>query len=126
MSALTANCPSCGAPVTFKNGSSIVVICNYCHSAVARTDRALQDLGRVAVLIETGSPLRLGLRGKWRDTPFELTGHAQMGHEAGGVWDEWYATFTNGWTAWLAEAQGRFYLTFHQQADPKHIPSFER
>jgi hypothetical protein len=48
-----------------------------------------------------------------------------MGHEAGGVWDEWYATFTNGWTAWLAEAQGRFYLTLNQQVDPKNVPSFE-
>jgi hypothetical protein len=32
----------------------------------------------------------------------------------GGVWDEWYATFSNGWVGWLAEAQGRFYLTFYQ------------
>ena len=126
MSALSANCPSCGAPIVFKSGSSIVVICSYCRSAVARTDRALADLGRVAELMETGSPLQLGLRGKWRDVPFELTGHAQMGHEAGGVWDEWYATFANGWVGWLAEAQGRFYLTFRQEVDPRTIPPFER
>src|SRR5262245_59582830 len=125
MSALTANCPSCGAPVTFKSGSSIVVICSYCRSAVARTDRALQDFGRVAELVETGSPLQLGLRGSWRETQFELTGRAQMGHEAGGVWDEWYATFTNGWVGWLAEAQGRFYLTFKQQVDTNAVPTFE-
>jgi len=30
----------------------------------------------------------------------------------GGQWDEWYATFSNGWLGWLAEAQGRFYITF--------------
>jgi hypothetical protein len=125
MSALTANCPSCGAPITFKSGSSIVVICGYCHSAVARTDRELKDFGRVAELVETGSPLQLGLRGSWRDIHFELTGRAQMGHEAGGVWDEWYATFSNGWVGWLAEAQGRFYLTFKQQVDPSAIPPFE-
>jgi hypothetical protein len=92
---------------------------------VARTDRALQDFGKVAELVETGSPLQLGLRGSWRDTPFELTGRAQMGHEAGGVWDEWYATFSNGWVGWLAEAQGRFYLTFKQQVDTNAIPPFE-
>ena len=125
MSALTANCPSCGAQITFKSGSSIVLICSYCRSAVARTDRALQDFGRVAELVETGSPLQLGLRGSWRDTPFELTGRAQMGHEAGGVWDEWYATFSNGWIGWLAEAQGRFYLTFKQPVDSNAIPAFE-
>jgi uncharacterized Zn finger protein (UPF0148 family) len=126
MTALTANCPSCGAPVNFKSGSSIVVICTYCRSAVARTDRELRDLGRVAEIVASGSPLQLGLQGTWRGVNFELTGHAQMGHEAGGVWDEWYATFANGSTGWLAEAQGRFYLTFIQKIDPNVIPRLER
>ena len=126
MSVLAANCPSCGAPVEFKSGQSIVVICNYCHSAVARTDRGLQDVGKVAELVETGSPLDIGLRGKWRDQPFELTGRAQLGHQMGGQWDEWYATFGNGWLGWLAEAQGRFYLTF-QYPIPEgvQVPSFD-
>lgn len=125
MSALTATCPSCGAPVSFKSGSSVVVICSYCRSVVARTDRELRDIGRVAELVETGSPLQLGLRGVWRGVNFELTGRAQMGHEAGGVWDEWYATFSNGWTGWLAEAQGRFYLTFIEKTADKVIPTIE-
>jgi len=112
MSVLVANCPSCGAPVEFKSGQSIVVICEYCRSAVARTDRELKDLGKVAELVETGSPLDIGVRGMWKDVPFELTGRAQLGHEMGGQWDEWYATFSNGWLGWLAEAQGRFYITF--------------
>ena len=115
MSSLVANCPACGAPVEFKSGQSIVVICSYCRSAIARTDRELKDLGKVAELVETGSPLDIGLRGKWRDIPFELTGRAQLGHELGGQWDEWYATFSNGWLGWLAEAQGRFYLTFQHR-----------
>ena len=127
MSVLVANCPACGAPVEFKSGQSIVVICNYCRSAVARTDRDLKDLGKVAELVETGSPLDVGLRGKWRDIPFELTGRAQLGHEMGGQWDEWYATFSNGWLGWLAEAQGRFYLTF-QRSIPENtqLPSFDQ
>lgn len=127
MSALVANCPACGAPVEFKSGQSIVVICNYCRSAVARTDRDLKDLGKVAELVETGSPLDIGLRGTWRDIPFELTGRAQLGHEMGGQWDEWYATFSNQWLGWLAEAQGRFYLTF-QYPIPEGVtlPSFDQ
>ena len=127
MSVLVANCPSCGAPVEFKSGQSIVVICQYCRSAVARTDRELKDLGKVAELVETGSPLDVGLRGKWKDVPFELTGRAQLGHEMGGQWDEWYATFANGWLGWLAEAQGRFYITF-QYPIPEgvQVPSFDQ
>ena len=127
MSVLVANCPSCGAPVEFKSGQSIVVICQYCRSAVARTDRELKDLGKVAELVETGSPLDVGLRGTWKDVPFELTGRAQLGHEMGGQWDEWYATFSNGWLGWLAEAQGRFYITF-QYPIPEgvEVPSFDQ
>src|SRR5215475_9802445 len=114
MSTLAANCPSCAGPIEFKSGATIVVVCPFCRSAVARTDRALQDLGKVAELAETGSPLKVGLKGLFKNQRFELTGRAQMGHEMGGVWDEWYATFSNGWVGWLAEAQGRFYLTFYQ------------
>jgi hypothetical protein len=127
MSALVANCPSCGAPVEFKSGQSIVVICQYCRSAVARTDRELKDLGKVAELVETGSPLDVGLRGTWKDVAFELTGRAQLGHEMGGQWDEWYATFSNGWLGWLAEAQGRFYITF-QYPIPENVqvPAFDQ
>src|ERR1044071_9201147 len=127
MSVLVANCPACGAPVEFKSGQSIVVICSYCRSAVARTDRELKDLGKVAELVETGSPLDVGVRGKWRDVPFELTGRAQLGHEMGGQWDEWYATFSNGWLGWLAEAQGRFYLTFqYPLPEGTPPPAFEQ
>jgi len=127
MSVLVANCPACGGPVEFKSGQSIVVICSYCRSAVARTDRELKDLGKVAELVETGSPLDVGIRGKWKDQNFELTGRAQLGHEMGGQWDEWYATFSNGWLGWLAEAQGRFYLTF-QYPIPEGVavPSFDQ
>lgn len=127
MSVLVANCPSCAGPVEFKSGQSIVVICSYCRSAVARTDRGLSDLGKVAELVETGSPLDVGVRGKWKDQNFELTGRAQLGHEMGGQWDEWYATFSNGWLGWLAEAQGRFYLTFQYQIpEGVAVPPFDQ
>ena len=126
MSVLQANCPACGASISFKTGSSIVIVCEYCHSVVARTDRALEDLGKVAELVDTGSPLDVGLKGKHHDVAFELTGRAQLGHEAGGVWDEWYAAFSDGRWGWLAEAQGRFYFTFEISfSENNAIPSFE-
>ncbi len=114
MSVLQANCPSCAAPVEFKAGSTVVLVCPFCRSAIARTDRGLQDLGKVAEIAESQSPLRLGLKGEFKGARFELTGRAQLRHEHGGYWDEWYATFSNGWVGWLAEAQGKFYLTFYQ------------
>lgn len=106
------NCPGCGGPVVFNIGSAIVAVCPYCRSVVARGDRKVEDLGKVAALAETESPLRLGLRGRYEGVPYELVGRAQIGHAAGGVWDEWYAHFADDRWGWLAEAQGRFYFTF--------------
>ena len=126
MSVLNANCPSCAAPIEFKAGSTIVVVCSFCRSAIARNDRALEDLGKVAEIADSKSPLKLGLKGIYKDTRFELTGRAQLKHERGGFWDEWYATFSNGWVGWLAEAQGRFYLTFYMPLpDGASLPTFD-
>ena len=103
-----------------------MLVCPFCRSAVARTDRGLEDLGRVAEIVDSQSPLKLGLKGMFKDNRFELTGRAQNRHESGGVWDEWYATFSNGWVGWLAEAQGKFYLTFYQPLPAgAQLPPFE-
>lgn len=94
---------------------------------MARTDRGLDDLGKVAEIVDSASPLKIGLRGEFRGHKFELTGRAQLRHELGGFWDEWYATFSNGWVGWLAEAQGKFYLTFYQPVPQgARVPSFEQ
>ena len=126
MSVLKANCPSCAAPIEFQKSSTIVLVCPFCRSAVTRTDRGLEDLGKVAEIMDSESPLKLGLKGEFNGSKFELTGRAQLRHELGGFWDEWYATFSNGWVGWLAEAQGKFYLTFYQPTpEGVRIPSFE-
>ncbi len=125
MSVLKAACPSCAAPIEFQKGSTIVLICPFCRSAIARTDRGLSDLGKIAEIVDSQSPLKIGLRGEFNGNKFELTGRAQLKHELGGVWDEWYAVFSNGWVGWLAEAQGRFYLTFYKPLPSEaQLPSF--
>ncbi|MDQ3651037.1 MAG: DUF4178 domain-containing protein [Acidobacteriota bacterium] len=124
MATLEANCPACGAEIKFKRGASVVVVCEYCNSVIARTDRALEDLGRVADVVESGSPLEIGLKGVHRGVAFELTGRAQVGHAAGGMWDEWYAAFADGRWGWLAEAQGRFHLTY-RISTPVAVPPFD-
>jgi hypothetical protein len=114
-----APCPACGGVVTFQISTSLVTICPYCRSVVARGDKKLEDLGKVADLTETGSPLALGLRGQYQGKRFQLVGRSQYKHAAGGVWDEWYAAFPAGRWGWLAEAQGRFYMTFERKPSEK-------
>jgi hypothetical protein len=117
------SCPGCGGPIEFKIGSAIVAICPYCRSAVARGDRNVEDLGKVAALADTDSQLEMGLEGKYQGVKFTLTGRTQLRHQAGGTWDEWYAAFTDGRWGWLAEAAGRYYLTFQKKA--QNVPAYE-
>ena len=83
MSSLQASCPSCAATIEFQKGSTIVLVCPFCRSAVARTDRGLEDLGKVAEIADSESPLRVGLSGVWRGQRFELTGRIRKLHELG-------------------------------------------
>lgn len=120
-----ASCPACAAPVEFTVANSVVAVCPSCGSAVGRGGGKLENLGKVADLVQTDSPLQVGLRGKFKGVPFEILGRSQIRHSAGGVWDEWYVAFRGGkrW-GWLAEAQGRWYLTFEQPLPEGHeIPS---
>ena len=122
-----AHCPACGGIVEFRVASSLVTICEHCHSAIARGDKALEDYGKVADLVDSQSPLRLGLQGNYRGKNYEIVGRVQYQHPAGGVWDEWYMAFGGDRWGWLAEAQGRFYVTFEV---PLHsstsVPAFDQ
>lgn len=114
MTSRTANCPSCGAQVEFKAGSSLVTVCPYCSSAVGRVGGdvgELEILGKVAPLAAIGSPLYVGLSGTWKGRGFTLVGRLQLDYGQG-PWNEWYAAFDDGDWGWVAEAQGKVYLTF--------------
>jgi hypothetical protein len=110
--------------MTFRFERAVVNVCGYCKSVVARTDRGLADIGKVSDLVESESPLSVGMSGAYLGVPFTLSGRAQLKHPAGGVWDEWYAAFADGRWGWLAEAQGRFYITFEALPHAK-LPAFE-
>ncbi|ADO69597.1 DUF4178 domain-containing protein [Stigmatella aurantiaca] len=104
-------CPSCGAPVEFTAGSAQVLVCGYCQTVVAKKGLHLEAHGKIGAIVDTDSPLRLGLEGRHDRAPYRLVGHLQKDHGAG-PWDEWYVEFENGRTAWLSEAEGFFYLLF--------------
>lgn len=119
-------CPACGAPVEFKVGSSLVTICQFCNSAVARVDKKLEDHGKVADLVETFSPLEIGASGRFGRRVFTVVGRCQYQHPAGGVWDEWYLAFAGDRWGWLAEAQGKFLLTYEKRLPRSfELPEFD-
>ena len=98
MSSRIANCPNCGGQVEFRAGTSLITVCPYCSSMVARRGDDLGELeitGQVAPLIDLGSPLSLGLAGRDGRLGFSLIGRAQLDW-GNGPWNEWYASFDDG------------------------------
>jgi len=104
-------CPSCGAPIEFGVGSSIAKVCEYCSATVVRTDRGLENLGKVAAIADTPSLIAVGDQGTLSGRPFQVLGRVQLDHGQG-PWDEYYVAFDHGQTwGWLAYAQGRWHVT---------------
>ncbi len=120
--ALTASCPSCGAPVVFKSASSIFAVCEYCQSTLVRHDTALEDVGKMAALAEDRSPLQLGAEGSYQGVHFALIGRIQIKYSQG-YWNEWHLLFDDMRTGWLSEAGGEYVLTFAQQVQ-ELLPKF--
>lgn len=126
MSSRVANCPNCGGQVEFRAGTSLITVCPYCSSMVARRGDDVGELeitGQVAPLIDLGSPLSLGLAGRDGRLGFSLIGRAQLDW-GNGPWNEWYASFDDGSWGWIAEAQGKVYLT--RPTDAADLPRFHQ
>lgn len=104
-----ANCPSCGAAISFRSIDLPVKVCDYCRSSVIRSGETLEAIGKVAEVPEDVSPLQLGTRGKVGAHGFEVIGRVRW-RWTDGAWNEWLALFDDGSTAWLGESMGRFML----------------
>ena len=112
---MKADCPNCGAPIEFRFDDSFVRVCDHCKNAVLRTDRKLSSLGMVADLAPIDSPIQLFSEGHFGKGTFLVVGMAQIRHSQGGIWQEWYAKLGGGTWGWLAESQGRYFLTFEEK-----------
>ena len=76
-------CPSCGAPIEFGVGSSIAKVCEFCRATIVRSDRGLENLGKVADLANTPSLIAVGDQGTLAGRPFEVLGRVQLEEKIG-------------------------------------------
>lgn len=123
MAIARGHCPSCGAPIEFAAGSSVAKVCEFCHSTIFRTDRSLEDLGKVAAIANVPSLIAVGDEGTLGGRPFRVLGRTQLDHGAG-PWDEYYVAYDNG-ASWgyLAYAEGIWYATSLWPEAPA-VPAF--
>jgi ribosomal protein L37AE/L43A len=119
----SANCPSCGAPVSFRSALSVYAVCDFCRSTLLRSGEDLQNLGRMADLLEDASLIQVGTEGTHRGMHFGVLGRIQLKH-ASGIWNEWHILFDDGRSGWLSEASGEFVVSA-QVAVSEALPAFE-
>ena len=107
----SANCPACGAPVVFKSSASFHCVCEFCRSTLVRHGGNLENLGRMADLLEDASPIRLGTEGRFRGVHFAVVGRIQLRYESG-LWNEWHLLFDDMRGGWLSDAGGEYAVSF--------------
>jgi prepilin-type processing-associated H-X9-DG protein len=111
MSQPITNCPSCGAPVQFRWSSAAQTVCPFCRSILVRTDIDLQNVGKVADLPPSPSPIQLQTEGTYRGKAFQVLGRIIYEYENGG-WNEWHIVFSDGTSGWLSDAQLQYAISF--------------
>jgi len=111
MSATTANCPNCGAPVNFRWSAAVQTTCEFCHSILVRTDIDLKKVGQVADLPPDSSPIQIGTEGVYENRSFMVVGRIMYEFDQGG-WNEWNIVYNDGTYGWLSDAQLEYDLSF--------------
>lgn len=87
---------------------------------LVRHDMDLESLGKMAQIPDDVSPLKIGTRGKYKNTAFEIVGRLKVAWSEG-YWNEWFLLFDGGGQGWLAEAMGLFMLSAESE-ETKRVP----
>lgn len=119
----SANCPSCGAPVTFLWSSAVQTACPFCHSILVRHDVDLERVGEVADLPQDASPIQLMTAGVFDNRNFQVVGRLVYEWDQG-RWNEWHLAFNDGESGWLSDAQLQYAVSFQVQP-PAPLPEPE-
>lgn len=102
-------CPSCGGNIKQQNPASRSISCGYCGQTSHLNADSLQAVGGQNLLVDYGSYLSVGNRGRWQGQGFTILGRLRIEYEDG-FWDEWYINFDDGRPAWIQEDDGSFML----------------
>lgn len=102
-------CPSCGGKIRRENSASRSVSCGYCGQTSHINAESLKAAGEQHPLIDYGSFLKIGGRGRVNDLGFVILGQVRMKYPDG-FWDEWYINYDDGKEGWIEEDDGSFVL----------------
>jgi len=95
-------CPTCGAPRRVTNPGTLMVVCEFCGSAVFWDAEQVRAAGRKAALSEGFTRLYRGATGTLRGKRFVAEGRVRYSFGRG-FWDEWHLRYADGGDGWLTE-----------------------
>ncbi len=110
----TATCPSCGGTLNITVQTSKMVTCSYCGMISYLNAGNLAMIGQKTFLVDYGSMLKIGKKGKIKDIDFQVIGRLRIDYEDG-FFDEWYLNTPQG-QKWLSEDEGKF-VFFHESKE---------
>lgn len=103
---ITAECPSCAAPITFPHAAALSTVCPSCRTMVVRGEAdALVVQGKVSAMARDLSPIQVGARGVDEGRAFEVIGGLRRKHDTA-RWNEWLLSYADGSHGWLGEGNG--------------------
>jgi len=118
-------CPQCGASVRFESPGAVMVVCAACRSTLTRDAQAARRIGHMADLVEDGSVVQLGTRGRAGQLGFHVLGRLRLRYDAG-AWNEWYIAFDDGTYGWLSDADAHYAVTRRDESiDSAQLLPFE-
>jgi hypothetical protein len=109
-------CPNCGASIAFRWSSSVQTTCEQCRSILIRTGLNLERVGVVSDLPPESSPIQIGAEGSYEKRSFTVAGRIIYDYPEGS-WNEWHVVMNDGSSAWLADAQAQYCVTFATPSD---------
>lgn len=107
---MTANCPNCGAGITFRWSSAVQTTCPFCRSILVRHDVDLERVGVVSDIPPSASPIQLGTEGRYGRTRFTVVGRIIYEYERG-RWNEWHLRLDDDSSAWLSDALAEYAIS---------------
>jgi hypothetical protein len=98
----TLSCPSCGATHELRNPGVMMIVCEYCSTAIYWDEERIEAAGKQSVLPEGSSRLFRGATGRFHQKRFLVVGRVRYSFGRG-FWDEWYLAMDDGAMQWLTE-----------------------
>lgn len=121
---MTLNCPACGVSVPTRIKFSKLVVCDYCRMALFLEDDTVRQAGKMSVLADRPSLLKMGQRFSLEKASWLPVGRIRYQYSKGD-WDEWWIIRDDGDACWMSIDEGDLALERPVETNSLLLPGFK-